>query len=76
MLREENEGSVERFLERHHSSATEWSVLDASQVWTQLFGADAWGTVAQGGSDGTFLHVTPAEHRTDGFFAAVIEKKQ
>jgi 16S rRNA (cytosine967-C5)-methyltransferase len=61
LLPAENEIQVARFLDRHAG----WEVLDAGAVFAE----------ATGGSlpaAGPMLHLTPARHGTDGFFAAVL----
>lgn len=62
LLREENEGIVEAFLAAH----AEFSLGDAAQVLAQhKIALDT----------GAMLRLLPHEHGTDGFFAAVLERK-
>jgi 16S rRNA (cytosine967-C5)-methyltransferase len=64
LLRDENEDQVEAFLAGH----AEFALVPVSVVWA----------VAVGGpcpANGPFLRLTPAQHGTDGFFAAVMERR-
>ena len=62
LLREENEDIVQGFLGRH----PEFSVVDASEL---LARHDIPLTT------GPYFKLSPAEHHTDGFFAAVLERQ-
>ncbi len=62
LLEEENEGQVFGFLRRHPVFA----VVPLSQ---------AWSFDQKPPNDGDFLSLTPAQHGTDGFFTAVLERK-
>lgn len=59
ILADENEGQIERFLARH----PDFSVLALGDAWPD-------GTPVP--CDGPFMRLTPAQHDTDGFFAAVL----
>jgi 16S rRNA (cytosine967-C5)-methyltransferase len=61
LLEQENEGQVSAFLIRH----PEFVVAPLAQAW-QLPGA---------APQGDMLSLTPARHGTDGFFAAVLERR-
>jgi len=63
VLPEENENQVDAFLSRHPA----FEIVPL---------AEAWAAVAEGvpPCDGPFLSLTPARHRTDGFFAAVLRR--
>jgi len=61
LLPEENEAQVSGFLARH----PHFSVVPLAQAWPD-------GAAPVGGE---FLMLTPARHRTDGFFAAVLERR-
>ena len=63
VLRKENEGQIEQFLENDGN----FEVLPIPQVWTSVIGSDC-------PSAGPFLNLTPARHGTDGFFCAVLER--
>jgi 16S rRNA (cytosine967-C5)-methyltransferase len=62
LLLEENEAQVDAFLTRHPNFAT----VPLAQAWTL-------GTPVPAGGD--FLALTPRRNGTDGFFAAVLERK-
>ena len=62
LLREENEAQVEGFLAVHDGFAV-----------VPL--AEAWGLEAAVPGEGPFLSLTPLSHGTDGFFAAVMERR-
>ena len=61
MLREENEDQVSAFLSRH----PEFAVVPLDRAWT---------LPAPVPCAGPFLALTPRQHATDGFFAAVLER--
>jgi 16S rRNA (cytosine967-C5)-methyltransferase len=65
LLPEENEKQVERFLEGH----ADFVLKPWRGVWEE-----AVGTPPPDGGDGMLL-LTPERHGTDGFFAAVLERK-
>ncbi len=63
LLLEENEGQVDAFLSRH----PDFAVVPLAQAWAL---ADAPpGT-------GPYLSLTPRQHGTDGFFGAVLQRRQ
>jgi 16S rRNA (cytosine967-C5)-methyltransferase len=69
LLEEENEAQVSAFLARH----PEFVVVPAGQVWPFKDGP-----FDEGRGDwlqGEFLSLTPARNGTDGFFAAVLERR-
>jgi 16S rRNA (cytosine967-C5)-methyltransferase len=61
LLHEENEGQVSDFLSRHPGFA----LLPLAEAWA-LDGAPP--------CVGPFLSLTPRQHGTDGFFAAVLQR--
>jgi 16S rRNA (cytosine967-C5)-methyltransferase len=61
LLQEENEGQVSGFLLRH----PEFVLVPLAQAWPFESAAP----------DGEMLMLTPARHGTDGFFAAVLERR-
>jgi len=65
ILREEDEAQMEAFLDRR----PDYSVLAPGEIWPRV----APGTAPP--CEGPFLLVTPARHGTDGFFAAVLERR-
>lgn len=68
MLAEENEAQIYQFLENHKN----FELLSAGEVWEEKFGADGpkpWS------EDGLTVTLTPASTNTDGFFFAVMEKR-
>ncbi|SMH59941.1 RsmB/NOP family class I SAM-dependent RNA methyltransferase [Azospirillum agricola] len=64
MLHDENEGQVEAFLQSH----PDFTVKPIAEVWAE----EEAGTPPV---EGPFLRLTPARHDTDGFFAAVLDRK-
>lgn len=60
MLPEENELQIEKFLETH----TDFKVVPYNEVWTDK----------PVSAQADYLSLTPAQHNTDGFFAAVLER--
>ncbi len=63
MLPEENEKQIEQFLERH----PEFELKDLKDVWPE-------GCVPP--CEGKFMRLTPLRHHTDGFFAAIMVRKE
>ena len=63
LFKEENEDQVDKFLEKH----PEYEVLPLSKVWD-----DGWG---QRPESDPYLRLSPLQSGTDGFFAAVLERK-
>ncbi|MDB5316705.1 MAG: rRNA m(5)C methyltransferase, partial [Rhodospirillales bacterium] len=65
LFTDENEGQMQGFLERH----PDFAVLPADAIWAELRpGVDA-------PCAGPYLATSPARHGTDGFFAAVLERR-
>lgn len=64
IFEEENERQVEHFLERH----PDFAVAGADEMWNNKSGAELLG-------GGRYLRLTPLRASTDGFFAAVLQKK-
>ena len=62
VLLEENEAQVQSFLSTH----PDFAVVPVAQAWPLPTPAPC---------DGDFLSLTPLRHGTDGFFAAVIERR-
>ena len=65
ILMEENEDRIEAFL----AEQSGFEVLSISEVWADTLGGDA-------PCDDPYLRLTPARHGTDGFFLAVLQRKQ
>jgi 16S rRNA (cytosine967-C5)-methyltransferase len=65
LLREENEAQIEAFLEAH----VDFKLVPLDSVW-----AEAIGTPRPDDAEAAMLSLTPAQHGTDGFFAAVLER--
>ncbi len=63
LLPEENERQVEAFLAGH----ADFQLVPVADAWEQALGGDCPAT-------GPYLRLTPARHRTDGFFVAVLRK--
>ena len=69
VLPEENGDQVAAFLERH----AEFTLLPWREAWAAGVGGDA--PSSADGSDATLL-LTPARHGTDGFFIAVLRRRE
>ncbi|MEZ0301640.1 MAG: RsmB/NOP family class I SAM-dependent RNA methyltransferase [Hyphomicrobiaceae bacterium] len=69
VLPEENGDQVAAFLERH----AEFTLLPWREAWAAGVGGDA--PSSADGSDATLL-LTPAHHGTDGFFIAVLRRRE
>jgi len=65
LLGEENEGQIERFLASH----ADFSLLPIGPVWRATIGGEP-------PAPGDMLRLTPARHGTDGFFVAVLARKE
>ncbi len=65
LLREENEERVNAFLDTH----PDFKVIPIQDVWSETIKT----TPCPDMNDAPFLHLTPARHGTDGFFAAVFQ---
>jgi 16S rRNA (cytosine967-C5)-methyltransferase len=63
-LIEENEDRIARFL----AANPDFRTVPVSEAWKQRFGDEA-------PCDDPYLKLTPASHKTDGFFAAVMARK-
>ncbi len=63
LLREENEAQAEGFLE----ASPDFALYPAARAWEETIGGHC-----PGGED--YLRLTPARHRTDGFFVAQFER--
>lgn len=64
LLPEENERQIDGFLATH----PEFTVVPAATVWEEA----GWGHAPV---EGPYLRLTPGRHNTDGFFAAVLERR-
>ncbi len=64
LLAEENERRVETFLAEH----PDFTVVPVPELWPSLIGGEC-------PLSGVYLRLSPARHNTDGFFAAVLERK-
>jgi len=65
LLREENEAQVESFL----ADLTRFEAVPAGDVWRRVLKTDYTG-------GNPYLTLTPARHGTDGFFVAVLQRKE
>jgi 16S rRNA (cytosine967-C5)-methyltransferase len=63
VLRSENEDQIALFLNRN-----DYRALDIADVWAETIGGEA-------PAAGASLQLSPGRHGTDGFFVAVLEKK-
>ncbi|HEY0527095.1 MAG TPA: RsmB/NOP family class I SAM-dependent RNA methyltransferase [Stellaceae bacterium] len=68
LLREEDEAQVDRFLATH----PQFRLVPLRDAWRDALGEDA---EPPSSVDGDMLRLTPARHGTDGFFAAVLERR-
>jgi 16S rRNA (cytosine967-C5)-methyltransferase len=64
LLREEDEDQIDAFLAAHQ----EFSLLPIASVWREVIEADC-------PARGETLRLSPARHKTDGFFVAVMERR-
>jgi 16S rRNA (cytosine967-C5)-methyltransferase len=64
LLAEENDAQAAAFLAAH----AEFALLPVQDLWATLIGGAC-------PTAGPTLHLTPAQHGTDGFFAAVMERR-
>ncbi|PHR93239.1 MAG: MFS transporter [Robiginitomaculum sp.] len=69
MFAEENEGQIYTFLDEN----PEFELLSAGEVWEDKIGVDK---AKPWSEDGLTVTLTPASTNTDGFFFAVMERKQ
>lgn len=62
LFKEENEDQIDKFLSNH----SDYKLIDIKEAWPE------------GGSDcpvdGPYLRLTPKDHKTDGFFTAILQK--
>jgi 16S rRNA (cytosine967-C5)-methyltransferase len=65
LLPEEDEAQVQAFLDRH----PDFTPLPLAEVWAEV------GAAGAPPSNGSYLVTTPARHGTDGFFAAILQRK-
>ncbi len=74
LLPSENRRQVEAFL----AARPDFSLLLADAVWAETLGPVAAPTAAPGPAPflGPYLLLTPARHGTDGFFAAILERRK
>jgi 16S rRNA (cytosine967-C5)-methyltransferase len=66
LLPQEDEDQIAGFLDTH----ADFTVLPVADVW-----AEAVGQSGAPPNEGNFLVTTPAQHGTDGFFAAVLQRR-
>lgn len=62
LFAEENENQIEAFLKNH----PDFKILPIDEIWPPKTPAPC---------DGPYLRLTPADHQTDGFFTAVLQKQ-
>ncbi|BEU95715.1 RsmB/NOP family class I SAM-dependent RNA methyltransferase [Acidovorax sp. DW039] len=72
ILPQENEAIAQAFSAAH----ADFAVLDAGEVLTQLKVEQAASLCSGGETGTTYLRLWPHRHQTDGFFAAVWERKR
>lgn len=66
VLSEENEDQVTAFLQRH----SDFTVMDIAPLWQEVIPHTACPVI------GPYLRLSPRQHGTDGFFAAVLVRSQ
>jgi 16S rRNA (cytosine967-C5)-methyltransferase len=71
LLREEDEAQIERFLAAH----PQFRLVPLDEAWRDALGDDAAASASPPPVEGDMLRLTPARHGTDGFFAAVMERR-
>jgi len=64
LFKEENEHQVEKFLKEN----TNFKLVPATQAWSET------GMKTPCPVDGDYLRLSPHQHKTDGFFAAILER--
>jgi len=64
LLREENEDQAEAFL----AAAPDFTLYPAARAWEETLGGHCLAVE-------DYLRLTPARHGTDGFFAAIFERR-
>lgn len=64
VLAQENEHQIEWFLKENPN----FHIIPVGDIWREVFGNDC-------PVDGDYLRLSPAQHHTDGFFAAILEKR-
>jgi 16S rRNA (cytosine967-C5)-methyltransferase len=69
VLPEENADQVAGFLSRH----ADFALLPYGEAWRERLGSEP---PASADSSGDTLQLTPASHGTDGFFIALLERRQ
>ena len=70
ILAEENDRQMAWFLDRHE----DFAALPLAALWPAAVGG-AVPAGAAAAARGPWLHLTPARHATDGFFAAIVERR-
>jgi 16S rRNA (cytosine967-C5)-methyltransferase len=65
LLPDENEMQIEKFLAAHE----DFSLMDYAGIWKELIATPP-------PSPGPYLALTPFRHNTDGFFAAIMERRK
>lgn len=65
LLPEENDAQITRFLETQGEA---FRVVPVPAIWAEAVGSERCPV------DGSYLHLDPARHGTDGFFVAILER--
>jgi len=68
LLPEENEGQIDGFLAQHQ----DFAVVPVAEVWRDSVGRHK--DAAPCPSSDSYLRLTPAQHGTDGFFVAILQR--
>ena len=68
LLPEENEAQIDAFLAQH----PDFAILPVADVWRDAMAKQP--DAAPCPADGSYLRLTPAQHGTDGFFVAILER--
>jgi 16S rRNA (cytosine967-C5)-methyltransferase len=72
LLPEENEQQIDGFLAAHQ----DFALVPLAQAWQDSIGGELPASLVESGVRGGTLHLTPAQHDTDGFFVAILQRKQ
>lgn len=68
LLPEENEGQIDGFLAQH----VDFAVVPVAEVWRDSVGRTKDAAPCPSGD--SYLRLTPAQHGTDGFFVAILQR--
>ena len=73
LLMAENEDQIDSFLSSH----SDFEIMPVASVWDEVMESDCPSNKSGNKpGDDTYLRLTPAQHHTDGFFVAIMQRKQ